>query len=351
MLLSAHIEKRFESGVQVSATLAVPADASVTILFGPSGAGKTTVLRAIAGLETLSAGHISFKGRDWTKLPPQRRPIGYVFQEYALFSHLTVRDNIAFGIRKASDRELRVLNVAKTAHVTELLNRRPSELSGGQQQRVALARALAREPELLLLDEPLSALDGPTRNIVRGELSGLLGNLGIPAIVVTHDWEDALSWGQHLIVMKNGIVLQSGRPQDVFTRPGNPDVAAVVGVETVVPATVKERQPGLAVLKVGTAEVYGADPGDSQTDYFACIRGENVILQTAPPGQSSARNHIKGRVIEITPLGALFRITIDAGFNLVALVTGQAVTDLELTRNSDVYAIFKASAVHLIPRV
>ena len=350
MLLSAKIEKKFESGVHISASVEVPADTSVTILFGPSGAGKTTVLRAIAGLDQLTAGSIIFKGRDWTKLPPQKRPIGYVFQEYALFSHLSVRDNIAFGIRSKPDRDARIQRVAATTQVTDLLDRRPRELSGGQQQRVALARALAPEPELLLLDEPLSALDAATRDHVRGELSRLLRTLGIPAIVVTHNWEDALSWGDRLIVMKNGRVLQSGDPQDVFTRPENPDVAAVVGVETVVAGRVKDRQPGMVLLNIGDTELFAADPGDRHTEYFVCIRGENVILEKGRPAQSSARNHLDGRVVGIAPLGALFRVTLDVGFNLVALVTRQAMTDLALSVGVQVFAVFKASAVHLIPR-
>ena len=350
MLLSAHIEKQFESGVRVSASIEIPDDALVTILFGPSGAGKTTVLRAIAGLEHAAAANIEFRGQSWTNLPPQRRPIGYVFQDYALFPHLNVRDNIAFGLRRSADKEAHIQRVAATAQVTDVLHRRPRELSGGQQQRVAIARAIAREPELLLLDEPLSALDAATRDQVRGELSRFLRALGIPAIVVTHDWEDALSWGDYLIVMKQGKVLQVGAPQDVFTRPEDPDVAGVVGVETVTPARLKQRQAGIAVLEVGAAELYAADPGDQASDYLVCIRGENVILEKGAPGQSSARNHLQGRVAEITPLGALFRVTLDVGFNLVALVTRQAIDDMELSKGVSVFAVFKASAVHLIPR-
>ena len=350
MLLSAHIEKKFESGIEISATIEIPDKTSVTILFGPSGAGKTTVLRTIAGLERLSSGDVVFKGQSWSNLPPQKRPIGYVFQDYALFSHLTVRDNIAFGIRRVPDREARIERVAKTVQVADLLHRRPAELSGGQQQRVALARALAREPALLLLDEPLSALDAATRDQVRGELSRLLRSLGIPAIVVTHSWEDALSWGDLLIVMKNGRVLQTGAPQDVFTRPEHPAVAEVVGVETVVAARVIGHQTGVALLRVGTADLCAADPGDNQTEYFACIRGENVIVEKGKPGQSSARNHLEGEVVGIAPLGPLFRITLDVGFSLVALLTRQAMSDLELCEGAKVFAVFKASAVHLIPR-
>jgi len=333
----------------VSATIDIPDNTPVTILFGPSGAGKTTVLRAIAGLERLTRGYVKFKGHSWTELTPQKRSMGYVFQDYALFPRLSVAENIAYGIRNSKDRETQVRRVAEAVQVADLLTRRPSELSGGQQQRVALARAVARKPELLLLDEPLSALDASTRTQVRAELSRLLRSLGIPAIVVTHDWEDALSWGDHLVVMNRGVVLQAGPQEQVFTQPAHPEVAAVVGVETVIAGHVKERQTGVALLQVGRAELYAADPGDRETEYFVCIRGENVILEKGPPSQSSARNHLAGRVMETKPLGALFRVTVDVGFELVALVTRQALADLELSTGAPVFAVFKASAVHLIP--
>src|SRR5262245_59644472 len=188
LLLIADIGKQFNGGPRVQASVRISDAASITILFGPSGAGKTTVLRCIAGLETLTSGRIVFQGEDWTAMPPQRRPAGYLFQDYALFSHLRVRDNIGYAAKRSPGV---VEQVAKMMRVDDLLDRWPSELSGGQQQRVALARTLARKPKLLLLDEPLSALDAATREHVRSELSRLLRSIGIPAIVVTHDWVDA----------------------------------------------------------------------------------------------------------------------------------------------------------------
>src|SRR5262249_7934484 len=155
-----------EGGPRVEASVRISKAASVTILFGPSGAGKTTVLRCIAGLEKLTTGQIVFDGEDWTRVPPQKRSIGYLFQDYALCPHLRVRDNIGFGVRNSSGI---VEQVAEMVGVGDLLQRWPSELSGGQQQRVALARTLARKPRLLLLDEPLSALDAATREHVRSE--------------------------------------------------------------------------------------------------------------------------------------------------------------------------------------
>jgi molybdate transport system ATP-binding protein len=345
LLLTADIVKQFEGGLRVEASVRISNASSITILFGPSAAGKTTVLRCIAGLETLTSGRIVFEDADWTNVPPQRRPIGYLFQDYALFPHLRVRDNIGYAVKSKGVVE----QVAEMLRVADVLDRWPSELSGGQQQRVALARTLARKPRLLLLDEPLSALDASTRDHVRTELAQLLRTLGIPAIVVTHDWVDALTLGDQMLVISGGRVLQSGPPQEVFTRPEHREVAAAVGVETVAAGRIERRDGGIAFLQVGSGKLVAADPGGDELDYYVCIRGEDVTLERGRADQSSARNHLRGRVIEITPAGVLTKITIDVGFELTALVTRQAVADLELVKGAEVFAVFKASAVHLIP--
>ena len=347
MLLIADIDKKFDGGPRVEASLRIPDGASITILFGPSGAGKTTVLRCIAGLEKLTTGKILFDGHDLTHVAPQKRPVGYLFQEYALFPHLRVRENIAYGVKGQTGT---VERVAAILRVNDLLDRWPSELSGGQQQRVALARVLAREPRLLLLDEPLSALDASTRDHVRSELAHLLRRLGIPAIVVTHDWVDALTLGDQMLVMSGGRVLQTGGPQEVLTRPLHREVAAAVGVETVVAGRVKRRETGVVVLEVGSGELAAADPGNGDSDFYVCIRGEDVTIERGRAEQSSARNHLRGKILDAAPAGVLMKVTVDVGFELVALVTRQAIADLELVKGLEVFAVFKASAVHLIPR-
>jgi molybdate transport system ATP-binding protein len=357
-LLTANIVRTFKSGATIRASLNVDSASRVTVLFGPSGAGKTTILRCIAGLEPLSEGRIVFKERVWADasqgvhLPPQQRPVGYLFQDYALFPHLRVRENIAYGIHQMPEQERarRVREIAESIQVEHLLDRQPSELSGGEQQRVALARSLVRNPEILLLDEPLSALDGPTRDRVRGELARLLRTLHLPAILVTHDWIDALSLGDRLVVMSRGSVLQTGAPADVFARPQHAEVAAAVGMETVAHGVVKDRQNGSLTLQVGRAELVAVDPIDARTDYFVCIRGENITLETGRADQSSARNHLRGVVKEIAPAGTLWKVTVDIGTDVVALLTRQAVEDMELTPGREVFAVFKASAVHLIAR-
>ncbi|MBI2150786.1 MAG: ABC transporter ATP-binding protein [Acidobacteria bacterium] len=347
MLLIAEIDKKFDGGPRVQAALEIPEGASITILFGPSGAGKTTVLRCIAGLEKLSGGRIVFDNRDWNGVPPQKRPVGYLFQEYALFPHLRVRDNIGYGVRHQPETVDRVAAMLK---VNDLLDRWPSELSGGQQQRVALARVLARKPRLLLLDEPLSALDAATREHVRSELAHLLRSLGIPAIVVTHDWVDALTLGDRMHVMSGGRVLQTGPPREVFARPQHREVASAVGVETVAAGRVERRDAGVVILQVGSAHLTAADPGDEDVDYWVCIRGEDVTLEKGRAEQSSARNHLQGKVTDVAPAGLLTKVTVDAGFELVALVTRQAAADLDLKNGAEIFAVFKAPAVHLIPK-
>jgi molybdate transport system ATP-binding protein len=357
-LLTANIVRTFKNGTSIRASLATDPASRVTVLFGASGAGKTTILRCIAGLEPLSEGRIVFKERVWADasqgihLPPQQRPVGYLFQDYALFPHLSVRQNIAYGIHQLPEQERarRVEEIATRLQVQDLLDRSPSEVSGGQQQRVALARSLVRNPEILLLDEPLSALDGPMRDRVRGELARLLRTLQVPAILVTHDWIDALSLGDRLVVMSRGSVLQTGAPAEVFARPQHAEVAAAVGMETVAPGVVKERGNGSMTLQVGNAELVAVDPQDSQFNYFVCIRGENVTLETGRANQSSARNHLQGVVKEIVTAGTLWKVTVDVGTDIVALLTRQALEDMALREGSEVHAVFKASAVHLIGR-
>ncbi len=353
MLLTADVNKKFDSGASVDAMLEIPEGSLITILFGRSGAGKTTVLRCIAGLEKLTSGRVVFGREVWAdtktrvNVPPQKRPIGYLFQEYALFPHLRVRQNIAFGVGRDNDR---VHHVAEMLQVSELLDRWPNELSGGQQQRVALARVLARRPSLLLLDEPMSALDASSREHVRTELARLLQRLRIPAIVVTHNWVDALTLGDQLVVMNGGRILQTGPPHDVFMHPQHRDVAAVAGVETIAVGHVKKREAGVVTLEVGSSELIATDSGSTDSNFYVCIRGEDVTLQKGRAEHSSARNHLPAVIVEILPVGVLTKVVLNAGFELVAVVTRQAVADLGLTGGAEIFAVFKASAVHLIPR-
>jgi len=357
--LAFSVERRFKRGPTVRAALDLPLDGpTVTVLYGPSGAGKTTVLRCLAGLERPDEGFIRFGSETWDDRssgrfsPPQRRGVGYLFQEYALFPHLTVAENIGYGLRRsaAGVRADRVAEAARLLRISELLARRPDRLSGGQRQRVALARTIAPRPRLLLLDEPLSALDTPTREELRGELRSLLERTSIPSIVVTHDRVEAMALGDRMAVLAEGSVRQVGMVHEVFSAPADLAVARVVGTENVAPSRVVERRDGLVLLEVDAARLWAVDPGNLHHEAFACIRAEDVVLEPKPTTTTSARNELVGTVQAVTEEGPLVRVTLDCGFRLVALVTRASAARLALAPGGRVAALVKAPAIRIIPR-
>jgi molybdate transport system ATP-binding protein len=356
--LSFEIVRQFPRGPRIAARAAWPLEREpVTVLFGPSGSGKTTVLRALAGLDRPDAGFIDFDGQRWFDAAPPRfvaapaRRVGLLFQDYALFPHLTVAGNVAFGLRgPAADRRARVGELAERFGLAELLARRPGALSGGQRQRVALARALAPRPRLLLLDEPLSALDAPTREALRGELRRLLEAAGVPAVVVTHDRTEALALGDRLAVMVDGAVRQVGPVHEVFSAPADVEVARAVGTENVLPARVVRRVAGLVVLRAGAVELTAVDPGPAFEEAFACLRAEEVLLEPPERHDSSARNQLAGTVTAVREEGPLTRLTLDCGVTLVALVTRASAQRMGLTPGRRVVAAVKAPSVTVVPR-
>ncbi len=349
--------KLFPNKLTIEVRLQVPlSPPSVVILFGPSGSGKTTVLRCLAGLERPDEGSIRFDGERWLDIeqgiafPPQRRGLGFMSQDYALFPHYTVAGNLEFGLGDVpkADRPGRIAEVLNLLHIQDLADRRPSQLSGGQQQRVALARAVVRHPRLLLLDEPLSSLDAPTRAHLCVELRGLLKRLAIPTILVTHDWEEALALGDQMVVMSRGQVIQQGSPQAVFSRPVNQEVAHIVGVDTILPGRVVGETEGLLTVEVQGRRLTAVADKGLGPEVFVCIRAEDVVLEPAGTGTTSARNHLTGTATQIQSVGALARVQVDCGFVLTALVTQSALLDLGLRPGSPVRAAVKAGAIHLI---
>ncbi|MEX5214001.1 MAG: ABC transporter ATP-binding protein [Nitrospiraceae bacterium] len=357
--ISLDFRKTFPSKLTVEARLRIPLDPpSVTILFGPSGSGKTTVLRCLAGLERPEEGTIRFDGERWLDVrdgivrSPQARALGYMSQDYALFPHCTVAGNLAFGLGDLpkAERVQRITDVLRLMHIEDLAERRPNQLSGGQQQRVALARAIVRRPRLLLLDEPLSALDVPTRARLCGELRGLLKRLAIPTVVVTHDWAEALELGDTMVVINHGRVVQTGTPQEVFSRPLDAEVAQVVGVETVLQGRVIGEADGLVTVEVGGLLLAAVGSEGMAQDVYVCIRAEDVVLEPAESGVTSARNHLFGCITDIQSVGALAKVRVDCGFLVTALVTRSSLLDLGLQPGVYVKAAIKAGAVHLISR-
>ena len=353
------IERGFPAGPLIRANIRLDlAEGSTAILFGPSGSGKTTVLRSIAGLERPNRGAISFGGDVWfdssrrINLAPELRRVGLLFQEYALFPHLTIRQNIEYGLNheRKSERHRVSDEIMNLFEITELADRRPREISGGQAQRVALARAVAPRPRILLLDEPLGALDIPTRSRVRGELRRLLENVRIPSLLVTHDRAEAISLGDQMVVMFEGEVRQIGRVDEAFRRPAHAAVAHAVGVETILDGTIVESQGGLAAIRVGDVMVMAIaheDLGCGQR-VLVCIRAEEVTLHPNAHRTKTARNDLAGRIESIESDGAIERITIACGFRLVAIMTRNTREELGFKIGDAVMASVKASAVHLI---
>jgi putative spermidine/putrescine transport system ATP-binding protein len=268
--------KTFADGTRAlePATLDI-ARGETLVLLGPSGCGKTTMLRIIAGLELPDAGgRVLFDGNDMTSVPIERRNVGMVFQSYALFPNMSVADNIGYGLKirgmAQKARAARVAELIALTNITGLENRRIDQLSGGQRQRVALARAVAIRPGILLLDEPLTALDAALRDRLRGELNRLLRALGITAIYVTHDQSEAMELGDRIVVMQKGVIAQIGTPREVYFKPGNRFVAEFIGAANIIEAPVEN---GHLVLPGGRQPIGG---GASLTAAVAMIRPETI---------------------------------------------------------------------------
>lgn len=320
------------------------------VILGPTGAGKTLILETIAGFHIPGEGHIFLDGKDATDLPPEKRKIGLVYQDYSLFPHMTVEGNIAFGLkmRKIPKKEVetKVQSIMDSVGITHLKTRFPSTLSGGEQQRVALARALVIDPDILLLDEPLSALDPRTRESLREELKRIHKVRGMTTIHVTHDQTEALALADQIAVILKGEVIQVDTSSKIFNEPVNERIAIFVGMENVIKGKIASNEDGIALVETGKHRIHAlSNLVEGEVNVF--IRPENIILSKVRL-KSSARNSIKGKITNITQLGATFRIRMDNG--LTALVTKQAIEDLGFGVGKTVYASFKATAIHMTRR-
>jgi spermidine/putrescine transport system ATP-binding protein len=267
------------------------ADNEFFTLLGPSGCGKTTLLRCVAGFETVTSGVLRLFGAEIETLPPNRRPINTVFQNYALFPHMTVAENVAFGLKRLkkpkAEVAARVSEVLALVQLGQFAGRRPSQLSGGQQQRVALARALAPAPRVLLLDEPLSALDLKLRQAMRVELKRIQRETGITFVFVTHDQEEALTMSDRIAVMSAGEVQQVGGAQEIYESPRNRFVADFIGETNLLDVRVEAAEDGLSLCRHATGAVFRAKPAGAPrvgAGGHVSIRPERIAL-TAPDGE------------------------------------------------------------------
>ncbi len=356
-IIKIDIYKKFPAS-EISIRTELPIDNQWTVLFGPSGAGKTTLLRCLAGLEKPDHGKIVFGDETWFDsdqkqfTPPQDRPVGYFFQDYALFPHLSVAGNIGYNLTglNREEKENRITEMLELFDLKSMEDRNITTLSGGEKQRVALARTLSRRPRLLLLDEPLSALDGPTRRRLRKEMRSLLPKFNLPIILVTHDRTEALSMGDRLIVLDQGQALQEGSLADVFSRPNSKRTAEIVGVENVFPGTLIEKNDGIATVEIAGTQI-SAPAGDCEEgSVMVGIRAEDIVLRKGHSSQkTSARNQLSGKITQINHEESLVRITTDCGFLVDSLITRESLLDLDLDTDQEVQLSVKATSIHIFP--
>jgi spermidine/putrescine transport system ATP-binding protein len=322
-------------------------------LLGPSGCGKTTTLRLIAGFEQPTAGRILLDGADVSAIPPNKRNVNTVFQSYALFPFLNVYDNVAFGLRHRHltkpELDSRVRSALELVHLTQFEKRRPGQLSGGQQQRVALARALVLQPSVLLLDEPLGALDAKLRRSLKVELKALQEQVGITFLYVTHDQEEALTMSDRLAVMRDGKIVQLGRPTEVYEEPSDTYVADFLGVSNLMEVDVVSRGPGAQCeVRLGEAVLTSEHGGQDAPDRaHAVIRPERVRIEDYG---SAGPNRVPAMVERLVYLGSSTQVylRLAAGSDVQALLSNDGGQHQQLTQGTPVHAYFAPDALRVL---
>jgi ABC-type sugar transport system ATPase subunit len=334
----------------------------ILVILGPNGAGKSVTLETIAGFHRPQTGRVLIGDRDVTALPPERRNVGFVVQNFGLFPHLTVAQNIAIAPRR--DRAAGSADFIIPTRddpdallgyfgVARLAERAPADLSPGEKQRVALARALAGAPDVFLFDEPFSALDAETRTKLRDELKSFLQALAIPAIFVTHDHAEAMTLADRVAVVRDGAVIQSGPTHDVFYKPANSSVARFVGMENILPARICKSANDGVLLSIGQGSLRAAVSvlaRQPETVVFAGISAENVRVRSPGEGGPFGNdiNRIKGRVAGLRSSAPLVAVEIDCGFPLKAYLLAPQARAMNLVIGSTVAAEIAAEAVHLM---
>ena len=301
-------------------------------LLGASGCGKSTLLRMLAGLERSTQGQILIEGQDITRMPPYERPVNMMFQSYALFPHMTVEQNVAFGLKQerlsAQATRTRVGEMLELVHMSEYARRRPDQLSGGQRQRVALARSLAKQPKLLLLDEPLAALDRKLRERTQFELVNIQERVGTTFIMVTHDQEEAMTMSSRLAVMDAGRILQVGTPSEIYEYPGSRFVAEFIGAVNLFEGRVVGSEDDRVIIQAdataGDIVLYHAHPLAIGTPVAVALRPEKLRLLEGPPPDD--RNWVRGKVREIGYLGdvSVYHVGTEQGMTIQVQVTNRA---------------------------
>ena len=318
------------------------------IILGPTGAGKTLLLETIAGLRKSDAGSIFINDVDVTHMEPERRRIGFVYQDYALFPHLSVRDNIVFGLkcRRApkADIDAKLKQLAELLNIDQLLERKPQTLSGGEKQKVALARALSTDPDVVLLDEPISALDPQQRENVQNDLRDICKKLNRTFIHVTHNFEEALALGDSIGVLSEGRLIQSGTPEEIFRHPNSEFVARFSMTRNIFSGSVTDDGYGGAIFTIDNNKLEVVT--DLRGQLHASVRPEDILISREML-ISSARNSIKGKITRVDDRGATLYITVSTPIQFVCLLTRRSYEELVLSESSEAYITFKSSAIHV----
>jgi molybdate transport system ATP-binding protein len=337
------------------------APAGFTMLLGPSGGGKTTILDCIAGLARPGSGRIVlgsrvlFDSAARIDVPVAKRRLGYLFQDLALFPHLTVAENVQYGITKLRPRERRerMMSLLDSFRIAHLLDEKPNQISGGERQRAALARSLVTDPELLLLDEPLTALDHSTKATILDDLRKWNVSHRIPIVYVTHSPEEAFALGEHVIVVEAGRVIAKGVPQDVLRSPRHETIAQIVGFENVFDATVTalHERDGTMLCRLGDngreLEVPLAR-ADSGSQVRIAIRAGDIIIATERPYALSARNTFQGRIVDLKDEGVAVIVHVDAGALFEVHITPRARQELRLEANKLIWLVIKTYSCNLV---
>ena len=323
-------------------------DSEYFVILGPSGSGKTMLLELIAGMWPPDSGKIYMDNQDITMFPPEKRGIGFVYQNYMLFPHKTVFENIAFGlkVKKIAKEEIktRVNEMMDLLKISHLADRLPRTLSGGEQQRTALARALIIYPKILLMDEPLSALDRKTRDELMQELKEIHRKFDVTLVHVTHNFDEALMLADRIAIMRNGEISQVGTSTEIFRHPADKFVADFVGAENIIEGIAKKDGAKITIVDTGNISIYSTEQKEGHV--HITVRPEDIILSTQKV-ETSARNVFKGQIKEIVDTGALIKLTIDVGEPLIVFLTRQSFLDMELNIGKSVWTYFKATAVHV----
>jgi putrescine transport system ATP-binding protein len=347
------VTKKFEAITAVDNVDLNIRKGEIFALLGASGCGKTTLLRLLAGFEIPTDGQITIDGDDMQSIQPYNRPVNMMFQSYALFPHMSVAKNIAFGLKQdripRTEIKRRVDELLELVHMKELFNRFPHQLSGGQRQRVALARSLAKRPKLLLLDEPMAALDKKLREQMQLEVVNIIERVGVTCVMVTHDQEEAMTMATRIGVMHNGQILQTGTPHKVYEYPNCRRTAEFIGTVNIFFGTVIENSADHVIINAPELDrkiyVDHGIAGSAGTEVWVAVRPEKMIINTAPP--TGEYNHARGKVEEIAYIGGLsvYHVKIQSGMTIRAtLANVDRRAEDRLTWDDEVYLSWQPSA-------